>query len=145
MPRVYIPVGVQRVVVERAQGRCEYCQSRADYATGSFAVEHILPVSRGGSSALDNLAFACAGCNGHKYNRTAAPDPTDNTLVPFYHPRQQPWDTHFAWSADYTQILGLTPTGRATVDALHMNRPGLVNMRQVLYRIGKHPPLLRTV
>jgi len=37
-------------------------------------------------------------------------------------------------------IIGVTPTGRATVAALRLNRPGLVNMRQVLYGIGKHPP-----
>jgi hypothetical protein len=39
-------------------------------------------------------------------------------------------------------MIGLTPTGRATVEVLQMNRAGLVNMRQVLYLIGKHPPQL---
>jgi 5-methylcytosine-specific restriction endonuclease McrA len=66
MPRVYIPANTQRAVIERAQGRCEYCQSRADYTTEPFAVEHIIPVSRGGTSEIDNLAFSCSGCNGHK-------------------------------------------------------------------------------
>ena len=142
MPRVYISVITQRAVVERAQGRCEYCQSRADYTTESFAVEHIMPVSRGGTSELDNLAFSCSGCNGHKYNRTEVPDPTDRTLVPLYNPRRQRWQDHFCWSGDHAQIIGLTSTGRATVEALQMNRTGLVNMRQVLYLIGKHPPPL---
>ena len=142
MPRVRISANTQRAVIERAQGRCEYCQSRADYTTEPFAVEHIMPVSRGGTSALDNLAFSCSGCNGHKYNRTEAPDSTDRILVPLYNPRQQRWQDHFCWSDDHTQIIGLTPTGRATVEALQMNRIGLVNIRQVLYLIGKHPPQL---
>jgi len=37
-------------------------------------------------------------------------------------------------------IIGLTPTGRATVEVLKLNREGLVNLRQVLYAAGKHPP-----
>jgi hypothetical protein len=51
-----------------------------------------------------------------------------------------PPQDHFCWNDNHTQIIGLTPTGRATVEALKMNRPGLVNMRQVLYLVGKHPP-----
>lgn len=57
-----------------------------------------------------------------------------------FNPRLQEWQTHFAWSDDYRYIFGLTPTGRATVNALELNRQGLVNMREVLYLIGKHPP-----
>ena len=38
------------------------------------------------------------------------------------------------------RIVGITPTGRATIEALQMNRPGPVNMRQLLYAMGKHPP-----
>ena len=44
---------------------------------------------------------------------------------------------------DYTIIIGLTPTGRATVEALQMNRRGLVNLRQALFALGKHPPSSR--
>lgn len=139
MPREYVSVAKQRIVIRRARGRCEYCQSRADHSTETYAVEHIIPLSRGGSSALSNLAFACSGCNGHKYNKIAAPDPTDGQLVPLYHPRRQKWKDHFCWSEDYTQVIGLTPTGRATVATLKLNRPGLINMRQVLFLAGRHP------
>ncbi|MDZ7364136.1 MAG: HNH endonuclease [candidate division KSB1 bacterium] len=142
MPSAYIPVDKQRAVIERAEGRCEYCQSMADYATEKFAVEHVMPVSRGGTSELDNLALSCSGCNGHKYNKTEALDPADGKLVPLFNPRQQLWQTHFSWSDDFTRIIGLTAIGRATVEALQMNRPGLVNMRRLLYLIRQHPPKL---
>ena len=46
----------------------------------------------------------------------------------------------FAWSEDTTRIIGRTPTGRATVRTLEMNRESLINMCQVLHRDGKHPP-----
>lgn len=145
MPRVYIAAEIQRTVMERARNACEYCQSRADYATAAFAVEHIVPISRGGTSALSNLALSCSGCNGHKYNKTEAPDPTDGTLASLFNPRRQRWQDHFCWNDDYTYIIGITTTGRATVEALRLNRPGLVNMRQVLYGVGKHPPELPEV
>ena len=141
MPRARIPMGIQRAVVERARRRCEYCQSLQDYATEStFAVEHVLPLSRGGTSEQHNLALSCSGCNGYKHSKTTAPDPVDGTMVSLYNPRQQEWQEHFSWTEDYTRVIGLTPVGRATVATLQLNRPGLVNMRQVLYLVGKHPP-----
>jgi hypothetical protein len=60
--------------------------------------------------------------------------------VRLFHPREQRWEAHFAWSDDFTHLLALTPTGRATIAALQLNRSGLVNLRRVLYAIGEHPP-----
>jgi hypothetical protein len=51
-----------------------------------------------------------------------------------------PWEDHFAWNDDFTTVLGLTPTGRATVAALSLNRAGLINLRRVLYAVNEHPP-----
>jgi 5-methylcytosine-specific restriction endonuclease McrA len=105
-----------------------------------FAIEHILPREAGGPTVLDNLAWSCQGCNGHKHTKTHAVDPVSHEVVPLYHPRQHRWQEHFAWSADYELVVGLTPTGRATVEALHLNREGVVNLRRALYAFGKHPP-----
>ena len=60
--------------------------------------------------------------------------------MPLFHPREQRWEEHFTWNSDFTLIIGLTPTGRATISALQLNRSGLVNLRRVLYAIGEHPP-----
>ena len=38
-------------------------------------------------------------------------------------------------------IVGRTMAGRATVEALHLNRPELINLRRVLYAVGEHPPM----
>jgi hypothetical protein len=88
----------------------------------------------------ENLARSCQGCNGHKAARTAATNPVTGLSVPLYNPREQWWHEHFSWSEDYLQIARLTPIGTATVEALQLNREGLVNMRRVLYAIGEHPP-----
>jgi hypothetical protein len=60
--------------------------------------------------------------------------------VPVSHPRRQCWAEHFAWSADFTRIEGNTPIGRATIEVLHLNRTGVVNLRRVLVAGGLHPP-----
>lgn len=140
MPKNAISAATRRAVIARSRGLCEYCRSRADHAMGSFAVEHIIPIVRGGSDGLGNLALACSGCNGHKYDKVEALDPVDKQMADLFHPRHQKWDEHFQWSEDFAFIVGVTSTGRATVNALHMNRTGLVNLRRALHIIGKHPP-----
>lgn len=140
MPSAYISAENRRITIARAEGRCEYCQSWVAYATQSFDVDHILPVSRGGQSTLDNLAYACSGCNQHKSNHTTAYDPLEGQPVALFHPRQQQWDEHFSWNEDYTLVIGITAVGRATVEALHLNREGVVNLCRLLRLSGLHPP-----
>jgi 5-methylcytosine-specific restriction endonuclease McrA len=100
-----------------------------------------MPVSKDGGTDLDNLALACPGCNGHKYNKTTHPDPVDGTLIPLFNPRTQRWQDHFTWNDDFSHIVALTAIGRATLEALKLNRAGLVNMRKALFAIGLHPPM----
>ncbi len=115
MTKTYIPVQLKHRIVERARGCCEYCLSQAEFSTQAFSIEHIIPASCKGETVLDNLALACQGCNNHKYTKTEGRNPINGEIVPLYHPRQQLWQDHFTWNDDFTLIVGLTPTGRATV------------------------------
>jgi hypothetical protein len=36
-------------------------------------------------------------------------------------------------------MIGVSPTGRATIEALDLNRNGIVNLRRVLRKLGLHP------
>lgn len=128
------------LIRQRARGLCEYCRSPELYATHLFSIEHVVPVSKGGQEDPGNLALACQGCNNHKYVRTEGVDPATGVVVPLFHPRRQRWRDHFAWSHDYTKLLGVTPVGRATVIALQLNREGLVHLRSILAQEGVHPP-----
>lgn len=114
--------------------------SQERYSPDSFSVEHIVPLSKKGTNELDNLAFACQGCNNRKYTSIKATDPVTQADVRLFHPRLQSWSIHFAWSKDCTQVLGLTATGRATVETLQLNRSGLIELRKVLYAAKRHPP-----
>jgi hypothetical protein len=135
-----VPATLKRQVWELAKGTCEYCRSQARFAMQSLSVEHVIPRIQSGPTSLGNLAVACQGCNNHKYSKTHAHDPVTGALVPLFHPRTQVWLDHFAWNDDASLILGLTPVGRATVEALRLNREGLMNLRRILYAAGEHPP-----
>jgi hypothetical protein len=136
----HVPADMRRQVAERARGCCEYCRSQVLYSMDSFSVEHILPASEGGASVPENLAFSCQGCNSHKYRKTQGRDPLTGDSVPLFHPRQQRWSEHFSWDESFSKVSGLTPVGRATMAALHLNREGLVNWRRAMRAFGVHPP-----
>jgi len=118
------------------QDRCAYCQTPEELTVTTFEVDHITPSSAEGETTLDNLCLACPFCNRHKGKRHSATDPETGHSVPLYHPRRHKWSVHFAWSNDTSQIVGLTPTGRATVEALQMNRPRIVRLRQLWAKMG---------
>jgi len=127
-------------VRERAQGRCEYCQILLEYSHDPFHMEHIIPLVKKGLSILLNLAFSCGGCNNYKSTRTEWIDPQYGETVRLFHPRKDIWKEHFCWSEDTTLVIGITEVGRATIEALKMNREGLVNLRGLLNLVNKHPP-----
>ncbi|MDQ3687466.1 MAG: HNH endonuclease [Acidobacteriota bacterium] len=99
-----------------------------------------MPESRGGTSDEDNLALACQGCNGSKSNKVRALDPATRRTVALFHPRKDNWHDHFAWSTDHLYLIGLTPTGRATVRELELNREGIIHLRRLLLLNQEHPP-----
>jgi len=55
-------------ILERDGGRCHICRKRV--RRGDIQIDHIIPLSRGGGHALDNLAVACSRCNLSKGNRS---------------------------------------------------------------------------
>ena len=118
MSERHIPAELRRLVADRGQHCCEYCRTQARYSADSFTVDHIIPRNLGGSTTADNLALCCHGCNQHKSRRAVVADPVTATLVRLFHRREQRWGAHFAWNDDFTRMLGLTSTGRATIAAL---------------------------
>ncbi|MEW5860032.1 MAG: HNH endonuclease signature motif containing protein [Cyanobacteriota bacterium] len=134
-----VTAAIKKVVSARAKDYCEYCQSPGQFATESFTVEHIKPRQAGGETILENLAWSCFGCNSHKHTKTHDIDSETGENVALYNPRQQEWIEHFCWSDDFTEVIGKTPCGRATIKALCLNRRGVVNLRRLLVMAGLHP------
>ncbi len=140
MTRSYISPDLRRQVVQDAGHRCGYCLSDEVLTGLPLSIEHIIPVSTGGSTTRENLWLACRPCNEFKGSQTHAKDPETGETAPLFNPRTQDWHTHFAWSDEATYIAGLTPTGRATVAALQLNRSILVKARRRWAMAGWHPP-----
>ncbi|MEM0992457.1 MAG: HNH endonuclease [Bacteroidota bacterium] len=92
------------------------------------------PLSKEGTNELDNLAYSCQGCNNHKFTSTHASDSFSKEEVLIFNPRIDEWADHFSI------VTGKTPTGRATIVKLQLNRKGVVNLRRVLRQFGVHPP-----
>lgn len=140
MSRTYIPKALRARVSEAARYRCGYCLTDERIVGTPMEVDHLVPEVLGGLTEEANLWLACSLCNTHKSDRIAALDPETGEVVRLFHPRQERWADHFAWSEAGDLIVGLTPTGRATVLALHLNRPTLVRARQLWVAVGWHPP-----
>ncbi|MDX2041985.1 MAG: HNH endonuclease signature motif containing protein [Acidobacteriota bacterium] len=137
------PTAAQRRAVEaRANGVCEYCRILKSFVPEPFNVEHIIPVAQGGKTEIRNLAWACAGCNYYKHDKVKAVDPQTNQKVQLFNPRRQRWEEQFAWDKSAKLLIGLTAAGRATVQALRLNREELINLRWALGELGLHPPIL---
>lgn len=102
----------------------------------------IPPLARWGRSnakARENLARFCPGCNNRKYVAVSAPDPVSGEAVPLYNPRQDERGEHFLWSEDQSLMIGISPTGRAAIARLELNRQNMVNLRRVLFSAGLYP------
>jgi len=140
MAKPYSLSSTKQAIFVRAQGYCEYCKSPADFTTEPFSIEHILPLSKNGSNDFFNLALACLGCNIIKSDKTAFIDPVSLQLSSLFNLRTMSWEEHFIWDETLTLIIGKTAIGRATVEALKLNRRPLTNLRHALIAIGEHPP-----
>jgi HNH endonuclease len=137
---VYIPADLQQKIRFRFSNRCAYCQTREDLSVAIFEYEHIIPRSAGGGTEFENLCLSCPTCNRYKANSTESLDPITQRDVALFHPHQNNWADHFAWSEDATAIIGVTPMGRATIAALRMNRTQMVRVRRLWHAMGEHPP-----
>ncbi|WP_017328419.1 HNH endonuclease [Synechococcus sp. PCC 7336] len=126
-------------VANRAEHRCEYCRAPELVFNFPFEVEHIIPIALNGSNVLSNLALACRSCNLRKGTNISAVDPQLNVSTDLFHPRQDRWLAHFQSNSNTGEILGLTPTGRATIACLKFNHFQQLAARQLWIRLGLFP------
>jgi hypothetical protein len=133
-----IPASLRELVVKRADNRCEYCGISQLGQVATFHVDHIIPVVAGGATTAENLALACVSCSLRKGARQEIQDLATGETVLVFNPRQQAWKEHFAWEG--VRVVGLTPTGRAMVEALDLNRAIMLAIRAEEELLGRHLP-----
>ena len=135
----YVSPSQKAVIRVTCRNCCAYCRTPENLTTTTFEIEHIIPLAAGGRTEIGNLCLACPTCNRFKANLQAALDLVSGEVVPLFHPNLQRWDEHFAWNNNRSEIIGLTATGRATVELLRMNRPELVRMRKLWIKLDEFP------
>jgi len=125
----------------QAKNRCGYCLAHQMYVPLELEIEHIIPISKGGTDTEENLWLACRSCNLFKSNQTQGYDPFTHRWATLFNPRRQRWTRHFLWSEDGTLIIGRTACGRATTVALNLNNLVAVTVRRNWVSVGWHPPV----
>jgi 5-methylcytosine-specific restriction endonuclease McrA len=89
-------------IFDEAGGMCEYCREQP-----ARRVDHVVPVSKGGTSDRENLKAACVPCNDDKFDDTPEQWRERRLAVGLSWPPD--------WSADLRAMLedqGLLPSQR---------------------------------
>lgn len=68
---------MRMAVARRDDNRCRYCGE----ADGPFEIDHVVPLSLGGGSGMDNLVWACSQCNRRKRTKLWVPRPLETHLA----------------------------------------------------------------
>ena len=127
---------VRAKVARRAGHRCEYCLIHENDAGFPHQVDHVVSRKHGGTSAFDNLAYACILCNRYKGSDVASINPKTGEAVRLFHPRQDRWADHFRLDADF--IEPLSEVGSVTARLLRLNAAERLAERRLLM-FPRHP------
>jgi len=140
----------------RARDACEYCLMPT---TGQFHIDHIIPsthwedymggrlpelppdMPRRGTDHLDNFAWACPFCNVAKGQQTVRRLGRDSHRL--FDPRHDHWEEHFVFLHNYLFIVGVSPVGEATEQALQFNSGrinGPLGARHDAVLVRRYPP-----
>lgn len=124
-----ISSALRREVIQRADGRCEYCRLHQELSIYTHEVDHVVARKHGGKTVLENLALSCLPCNRHKGSDLTSVDPQTGVITRLFDPRSDVWLEHFIW--ENGRIIGLSAIGRTTVFLLKFNIVNAVRNRQL--------------
>lgn len=134
-----IPEKLKNKVRRQAKHRYGYCLLPQSLNPNLLEIEHLLATANGGSNAEENLWLACRLCNGYKGTQAEGIDPKTNKIIALFNPRTQDWNENFEWREE--KIVGKTPCGRATVQALKLNNEIISPLRKRWILVGWFPPV----
>ncbi len=127
---------LRKLVIRRAENRCEYCQLSQEGQEATFHIDHIVPVASGGETTPENLALACVSCSLRKGAKEFVRG-KDRKQIRLFHPRNDKWENHFKWNDIY--LIAKTPVGEATIALLDLNRKLILAIREEEVFLQRHP------
>jgi len=123
-------------VAERAYHVCEHCLIHEDDTFWGCHIDHIISRKHGGSSELENLAFACAVCNANKGSDISSLAGSPPKLTRLFHPRQDHWLENFHPVKNTIDFA--SEVGEATAKLLQLNHPNRVEERDALSQVARY-------
>ena len=136
----YISTALKEKIRQQAKFRCGYCL-RSELLIGMpMEFEHLIPLALSGQTVEENLWLSCRRCNEFKGIQIQGFDLETSENAPLFNPRTQIWSEHFSWSMDGTEVIGITPIGRVTVNTLNLNEEIIVVTRRLWVSVGWFPP-----
>ena len=87
MSATYISAVLRRLVKQRAQFHCEYCQLPDDVSFQAHQIDHVIAEKHQGITEESNLAYACWRCNLHKGSDVGTFDADTNDFIFLFNPR----------------------------------------------------------
>ena len=127
----------RRAVFARDGHRCQYCSRAAEN------IDHVVPRSRGGEHAWENVVASCRSCNARKEDRTLAEAGLRLRRAPARTPRQPLDRRHRRVARPDVGALPPRPRGRPRLTRARCPRLRPVG-RRVGERRGPSPHLTRT-
>src|SRR5919199_3730865 len=91
----YVSAELRRLVAQRANGLCEYCLIHESDTFLGCQVDHVISEKHGGTTELDNLAYACTFCNRAKGTDVGSIVRSTGIFCRFFNPRLDQWAEHF--------------------------------------------------
>jgi hypothetical protein len=137
MSETYISADLRRIVAARAERLCEYCLIHEDDTFFGCEVDHIISEKHGGSTAPDNLAYACLCCNRRKGTDIGSLILRTGAFTRFYNPRIDRWADHFR--LDGVALSPLTEIGEVAERILGFNSSDRLLERHSLTQVGRYP------
>jgi hypothetical protein len=124
-----------RLVRQRAGGRCEYGRLPQAGSRVPFEIDHIIARKHGGRTLAGNLAATYVHFNLYKGPNISGIDPATGGITRLYHPRRHKWSRHFEWAGGV--LVGRTAIGRTTIRVLEIKLTNLVALRETLMADGR--------
>ncbi|MCI0695885.1 HNH endonuclease [candidate division KSB1 bacterium] len=135
----YISEELRSLVAIRATHLCEYCLVHEENTTYGCQVDHIISLKHGGTTVLENLAYACVFCNRHKGSDIGSILWSTQEFIRFFNPLTDKWADHF--KLDGAIIRPLTEIGKATAQILGFNNIDRILELQTLIAVGRYPTI----
>jgi HNH endonuclease len=115
----YISDSLKKRVIQRANGRCEYCLMGNDVSFIPHQIDHIISLKHEGLTSFDNLAYACFSCNNNKGSDVGTMLLPNKIFIRFFNPRIDIWIEHF--ELENGVIYAQSDIAKATIKLLKMN------------------------